>query len=257
MLSVLRKVFVPEASQSDLIVTEENNPSFITDRQKINKLLQQIIESPPLCTVTFRNSNKPFFTSILEVQSERNRVVFDELTPESGNKLINQSTSVKLFTYVNGVHVTFQLDEINREQSHNRIIYTARIPATVYYPQRRTSPRVQVESSAIDFQGTSKDSGLVLKGSVLDISRTGLCVAFANSGGSIQSGDKLTNCLIHLPDENTFAFDLSVRSIRKSAQHERQKQIGGYFNALSPQHQSKLDRYFCALERQYIRKRKN
>lgn len=256
MFGALRKVFIQDTDQSDTTTSDQDNPSFITDTAKIIKLLQQIIDSPPLCTATIQNSHKTFFTSILEVQHEKGLVIFDELTPTSGNNLLSQSGTLKLSTYINGVHLTFNLKEITWEQSSNQIVYKALIPKNIYYPQRRSSPRILTDTTTINFQGTSRDTGLLVKGHVLDISRSGLCLAFSKNGNNIANGDKLTKCLIQLPDESTFSFDLSVRSIRKNSHSSLQTQIGGFFNGLAPQNQSKLDRYICALERQQIRKRK-
>jgi len=257
MFGVLRKAFVPDLPKTETTAAEPGNPNFIKDPQKIIKLLQQIIESPPLCSVTVRNLNKTFFTSILEIQPENQLIIIDELTPASGNNLLNQHGELKLFTFINGLHLTFRLNGVTREQSGNQIVYKALLPETIYYPQRRSSPRIKADLTAIDFQGTSRDSGLLIKGIVSDLSRTGLCITLAKSGNDILYGDKLTNCLMLLPDGSTFSFDLSVRSIRKHGRSDLQKQIGGHFNGLSPQNQHKLDRTICALERQQIRKRKN
>jgi c-di-GMP-binding flagellar brake protein YcgR len=256
MFSVLRRAFIHDSHETDTTVSEQNNPSFITEPSKIITLLQQIIASPPLCTATVPNYNKTFFTSILEVQKETGLVIFDELMPASGNHLLSQLGVLKLSTFINGVHLTFHLKEIIQEPSLNRTVYKALLPENIYYPQRRSSPRIQTDENVISFQGISKDTGLLIKGHVLDLSRTGLCFTVSNTGNHIHGGDRLTNCLIRLPDEHTFSFDLSVRSIRRSGFNKPQK-IGGHFNGLSPQNQNKLDRTICALERRQIRKRKN
>ena len=256
MFKALRQVFSHDDDQVVNLVSDQGNPNFITERPKILRLLQQIIESPPLCTVTIRHSNKPFFTSLLEIEKEKGLVVFDELTPEPGNQLLNQAGIGRLSTFINGVHLTFDLKEIVREVSGRQVTYKAQLPQTIFYPQRRSSPRFVTEPSTIDFQGISRDTGMLVKGYVMDISRTGLSLAFSKAGGSIQSGDKLNACEIQLPGDNVFSFDLSVRSIRKVSPTSLQKQIGGFFNSLSPQNQSRLDRSICALERQQIRKRK-
>lgn len=257
MFSTLLSVFNPNKSIVETAYADESNPSFIIDKQKIAILLQQIIEAPPLCTASFRDSSQTFYTSILELQQSKNLLLFDELSPKPGNRLVSQNGSIKLSTFINGVHLSFHLNDVTVYQSGKRIIYQSKIPEMVYYPQRRTSPRIVLDSTAIDFQGTSKDSGMVIKGSVYDISRTGLCISYNKSGNTLLNGDRLTSCLIYLPDDNTFAFDLAVRSVRKLHSNALQKQIGGYFNTLSPQNQHKLDRYVSALERQQIRKRKN
>jgi flagellar brake protein len=257
MLAQLRKVFLNvQEDSSDGLTLELQNPSFITDPSKIASLLQQIIESPPLCSVTVPNSAKVYFTSILEIQREKKLLLFDRLTPGIDSRFSNRLDTVKVSTTINGVQLTFQLQDIVQDQSCHPPVYKARLPVSIYYPQRRSSPRIQTDPDAISFQGISRDTGILLKGNVLDISRSGLCFTLPNGGNTIVSGDKLTNCIIRLPDESTFAFDLLLRSSRKKGANNLQRQVGGYFNELSYQNQNKLDRTICALERQHIRKQK-
>lgn len=257
MLAKLRKVFLnAQEDSSDALSLELQNPSFVTEPSKIASLLQQIIEAPPLCSVTAPNSTKVYFTSILEIQPEKRQLLFDRLTPVIDSRLSNNLDTLKLSTYINGVQLTFQLQDIVQDQSCHPPVYKARLPQSIYYPQRRSSPRIQTDPDAISFQGISRDTGILLKGNVLDISRSGLCLTLPIGGNTIVSGDKLTNCIIRLPDESTFAFDLLLRSSRKKGVNNLQRQVGGYFNELSYQNQNKLDRTISALERQHIRKQK-
>jgi c-di-GMP-binding flagellar brake protein YcgR len=256
MFGALRKVFIHDTGQSDTAVSK-SNPNIVEEPRKILKLLQQIIESPPLCTVTIPNANRTFFTSILGIEKEKNRLIFDQLTPLSGNSLLSQCPVIKVSSFVNGINLSFHLKEITQVASPEQPNYQALIPETIYYPQRRASPRIETDSTAISFHGTSKDTGLLIKGYVLDLSRTGLCVALVKNGTTLVSGEKLADCVIHLPDGSPFTFDLSVRSVRKSSPGNPQKQFGGFYTSVTVRNQNKLDRYICALERRQIRKRKN
>jgi c-di-GMP-binding flagellar brake protein YcgR len=257
MLGVLRNGYISDTNQDASTVIDNSNPSFITDPSKIGALIQQIIESPPLCTVTIPNCHTVFFTSILDISKENGALTFDELMPQQGNKLLIQYGTLKLSTFINGVHLSFELRGIIQERSFTQTVYQASLPESIYYPQRRSSPRIQTELNTISFHGVSRNTGIPIKGYVFDISRTGLCINFSKNGNTIQSGEKLTNCRIHLPDELTFAFDLSLRSVRKSSLSNLQKMAGGFFKGLSPQMQHKLDKTISKLERQHIRKRKN
>lgn len=141
MLAQLRKVFLnAHEDSSDALSSELQNPSFVTDPSKIASLLQQIIEAPPLCSVTAPNSTKVYFTSILEIQPEKKLLLFDRLTPAIDSRLSNKLDTLKLSTYINGVQLTFQLQDIVQENSCHPPIYKARLPVSIYYPQRRSSP---------------------------------------------------------------------------------------------------------------------
>jgi c-di-GMP-binding flagellar brake protein YcgR len=265
MLSAIRKIFSRHAGQDESPVTtnltigrpHDDNPNFITNPATVIKLLRQIMAAPPLCSVTLNNSSETFFTSILEIQEVNGLIILDKLSPNSGNSTLLKNKELKLSACVNGVTLSFNLKEIVAEKSPDNILYKARFPGKIYYPQRRSSPRIATNSTLIPFQGTSRDTKTTIGGYVYDFSRNGVGVNFYTDRGDITRGDKLMNCLINLPDEHTLSFDLSVRSSKKLNPANRQRQLGGYFDNLSPQNQKKLDRYISALEREQIRKRKN
>lgn len=262
MLGAIRKIF--SRNTDELSVTANftpactsNNPNFITNPEKIITLLQQIAAAPPLCSVTLNSSSKTFFTSILDVQEENDLIILDKLSTNSANNILLKDKKLKLSAFINGVNLSFNLKEISVEKSLDTILYKARFPEKIYYPQRRSSLRIATDSTLITFQGTSRDTKTTFGGYVCDFSRSGIGVNFYTDRINIVRGDKLTNCLINLPDDHTLSFDLSLRSTKKLNPANRQKQLGGFFDNLSPQHQKKLDRYISALEREQIRKRKN
>jgi c-di-GMP-binding flagellar brake protein YcgR len=257
MFGTLLKPFVSNNNAEAAPESEQHNPNFITEPGRIISVVQQIIESPPLCTIILPHNKQTFFTSVLEINKASKRFVFDQANPATGNRLLQQINGAKLTTFIHGIHLTFGLSDIKQENYFERPVFSARLPDSIYYPQRRSSPRIEVEPHTIGFQGLSRNSGLLVKGHVLDISRTGLCVTFLNNGSATLNGDKFTNCLIRFPDDNNFSFDLSVRSVRRNNQNYAYKQIGGFFTHLPIPVQNKLNRTLCALERQQIRKRKN
>lgn len=234
-----------------------DNPNFVTDPLRIITLLQQVMELPPLCSATLVNSNIIFLTSILNIQAENDLIIFDKLAPPSGNNILAKNRSLKLSTVLNGIPLTFDLKDIIIDRSQSPIVYTAHLPKKIYHPQRRSSLRIGTHSTATDFQGTSNVGEMLLKGYVFDFSRGGIAVNFSTDCGDLLRGDTLTNCLINLPGNQILSFDLSVRSVKNISRDNPKKQIGGYFENLSPQNQKKLDHFISALEREQLRKRKN
>jgi len=244
-------------------VTEGNlnqisdNPNFVTDPSRIITLLQQVMELPPLCSVTFVNSDTTFFTSILDIEVKNKLLIFDQLAPPSGNSLIVENKSLKISTLLNGIPLTFNIKDITTGKSQDSIFYKAPLPEKIYYPQRRASLRIGIHSTATDFLGTSPDGKIRLKGYVFDFSRGGIAVNISTDSADILRGDVLTDCLINLPGKQILSFDLSVRSVKEISPGNQKKQIGGYFENLSVQGQRKLDRFISTLEREHLRKRKN
>lgn len=261
MLSAIRKIF---SGHDDATATADfhsepilDNPNFITHPARIVNLLQQVMEAPPLCSVSVIGANEIFSTSILDVQPEKDLIILDRLVPASGNSLLISHRTLKLSAYLNGIPLTFNLTGIAAGGSQTSVFYNARLPEKIYYPQRRSAPRIAINSTPIGFRGTSSETRMTISGTVFDFSRGGIGVNFSNDRGLIQRGDTLTDCLIMLPDSYSLSFDLSVRFVKKASLSSRQKQIGGNFTALLPQDRKRLERYISTLEREQIRKRKN
>lgn len=263
MLSAIRKIFNLETGQGDANHTadlEYNpvNPHFVTNPEQIITLLQKVIASPPLCSVTLSNSKRTYFTSILDVLENQGLLIFDKLAPAEGNNLLVSSRQLKISTTLNGVPLTFNLKGIAVGKSEHSVFFKAYLPEKIYYPQRRSSPRIATQSTDIGFQGTSLASKMTFGGYVFDFSRNGVGINLYNDRGNILRGDTLTNCLIAFPDNHSLSFDLSVRSLKKlNTEVNPKKQIGGYFDNLTPRNQKKIVRYMSALERAQIRKQKN
>lgn len=255
MLKSLRSFF--RGADPEIDAPEETNPSFITNPKTILKLLEQIITAPPLSTVKLPNSEQVFYTSVLDVQPENQRLLFDKLNPPSGNTLLSECSVLKLSTAMNGMSLTFSLKDIVPSGAGSRLVYQAALPESIYCPQRRSSPRIRLDSTRLEIQGVSEATGLRVGGYAVDISRSGACITFSRQGAPVNPGDKLKNCQLKLPNDNVLVFDFSARSVRKTTNLSMRREIGGFFSGLSAQGQNRLDRYLCALERQQIRKQKN
>ncbi|WP_431067581.1 flagellar brake protein [Methylotuvimicrobium sp.] len=255
MLDTLRQLFVQHKTkhpQEIGISNNDDNPNFLTDPDQIIKLINAIAASPHLCTITFSGSKKPFTTSIIALQPDKGYLVLDELRPHKGNELLHKKRVLKLSTFLNGVHLAFLLHIIDSAPFH----YKASIPKRIYYPQRRTAPRIFIRSTALKFRTTSCLSSTSLSGTVFDISRNGACINITdNRKLAIARGDVIKDCFIELPNELTLRFDLSIRFTKTNRKNKTR--IGGYFVNLPPQNQKKLDNFIAKLEREIIRNQRN
>jgi c-di-GMP-binding flagellar brake protein YcgR len=265
MLSAIRKLFTfPETLDQEVASINDtylnypsDNPNFVTHPTRIINLLQQVMVLPPLCSAMLTNSKKIYLTSILDVQEEQGLIIFDKLIPADGNTYLVNSRELKIVTTLNGIPLTFSLKGIAVGKSEHNVFFKAYLPERIYYPQRRSSPRIATRSTEIGFQGTTEDRRMTFGGYVFDFSRNGIAINLYNHRGNINRGDTLTNCLIEFPDNQSLTFDLSIRSLKKYNLAQATKQIGGFVNNCTPQNQKRLERYMAALERAQIRKQKN
>lgn len=229
-----------------------SNPNFLFDSYKIAKLLTTIENNSLLCTITFTGTDEEFSSSILDVQTKNQLIVLDELIPKHGNELLVKKGSLNLSTLFNGIHLAFKLSDIMAHTSQSIIYYKAPFPNKVYYPQRRDSPRIQIDSLNIPFSGLSSKNRSPVDGYILDLSRKGIAISMQNNRARIQRGHILEDCKITV-DGYTITFNLNICFVKSIS--VGRKLIGGNFQNISPKKMNKLEHFITSLEREDIRKR--
>jgi c-di-GMP-binding flagellar brake protein YcgR len=240
--------------QDDLSPFE--NPNFITLPEKIVTLLSEIEQSSPLCTVQIEGTTQEYNSSILGIKPEKNLIILDELAPKEGNQALESTRSLKLLTFHKGIHLSFNLSEIEMGHSRGISYYKAALPDRIFYPQRRRSPRIEISSIDIAFTGLSERTKVSVSGYLFDLSRGGAGIDLAVNRARVQRGDIIKNCQISFEDYE-MDFDFAVRFVKPISLNSSKVQIGGFFENLSSKSQSKLSYFITSLERVEIRKQKN
>ncbi|GAB4272767.1 MAG: hypothetical protein Kow0065_21840 [Methylomicrobium sp.] len=245
-----------DLSEDKESLIRHDNPYFIVDPDRIIQIIKAIAASPHLCTVTFDGHKQAFSTSLLDLNLDSGFLVLDTLSPTRGNDLLQQQNTCKLSTFLNGIHLAFRLRNINPIDHPVSPTYRALLPDRIYYPQRRTAPRIFTHSTDLKFRTVVTHNNISLIGTVFDLSRNGACINFHDMHEVIiEPSDKLKNCRLELDTEWSIDFDFSVRFVKTSRSNKTQ--IGGYFFNLSKQNQKKLDSFIAKLEREIIRNRRN
>ena len=261
MLEAIKRIFAksepaeeiqPEAEE-DLLAYE--NPNFLTDPEKIIKLLSEVETNAPLCTVQISGSDNEYSSSILGVKPDKNAILLDELIPKEGNIQLQQSKALKLTAFHKGIHLSFNLDHLETGHSRGITYYKATIPNRIYYPQRRKSPRIEIRDINIQFNGIAQRTGISVGGYLFDLSRGGAGIDIPVNRARIQRGDKIKNCQISFEDY-VMDFDFNVRFVKNISAGSSKVQIGGLFVNLSSKSESKLSYFITSLERLEIRKQK-
>ncbi len=258
MFQIIKKLLssaAPSSEHPDSDNQKSNiSPNFLTDAFRIDKLLHDLLEQPQLCTVTLSDNNQNFNTSILEIHPENRTLLIDELHPQAGNALLKQQNKCKLSTRLNGIHLTFVLENPSPIQFQGARAYKVNYPDKVYYPQRRNSPRVKIQALHITFAGTSSKNQATAGGRLYDLSRTGIGVILSDNHARIQRGDRMKHCHITI-DGYRLNFDLTVCFVKK-APHGK-TYIGGYIENITNRDQNKLSTFVAQLERKHIRNTRN
>lgn len=231
-----------------------DNPNFLTSRKQVIELLSEIEGRSPLCTIQIEGENVEYSSSILGIKIDKNTIILDELIPPEGNAILQQRKALKLFTFHKGIHLSFNLKNLEIGHSRGITYYKAALPERIYYPQRRRSPRIAISTVDIPFNGVAQRTGLSVAGYVFDLSRDGAGIDVPVNRARIQRGDLISNCQIKF-EGYVMDFDFNVRFVKAISVGSSKVQIGGVFESLSAKNQSKLAHYIASLEREEIRKR--
>ena len=254
MLEKLKNFFKKKQKPGTYDSDPATNPNFLTDPDKIISLLQDIEHASPLCNINIEGITEEFGSSILDVQINNKQIILDELSPKHGNELLIDK-KIKLSTIHNGIRLALMLSDIKIGSSHGIAYYKSAIPNRIYYPQRRTIPRMQLDAVDTLFSGVSNRTNSSVVGRVFDLSINGIGIVIPNNRTRIQRGDLIKNCRITL-DNHAINFDLATRFVKTINQESGKTQIGGYFENITSTDQNKLEYFVVTLDREEIRKRK-
>ncbi len=261
MINAIKKIFSkkkPAEESFDFIQETSDNPNFVTEPAKIQRLLKAIESDSGLCMIELEGSEQTYNSRIIDIQENKKIIILDELMPDSGNQLLQQCKQLKLSTYLNNIHLSIALSNLKAEHAQGMGYYKAPFPRRIYYPQRRKSPRIHLNTHKLTFQGTSNRTQFSVGGTVIDISRHGIGIIIDNTIARIQRGDQLSHCILILPDHSKIHFDLIVRFAKPYHNNRTKLIIGGYYSEIkSSKEQKQLEQFFALTERSEIRKQKD
>lgn len=261
MIDIFKVLFTNpmEQSPTELVLVEtqiyDENPNFLIDRERIQKILTEIEASSPFCTIQLEGVKDAYTSSLIKLQLDKKLIILDELLPKDGNIKLQRQKALKFSAYHKGIYLSFFCDDVEVGISNGINYYKCAIPNRIYYPQRRTAPRLEVARLGVNFCGIMQKSGISVSGYVFDLSRGGAGINLPANKGKLQRSDKLKNCQIML-DDYTMDFEFDVRFVKPIVPGVPKMQLGGLFDKLTPKSQAKLSHYLSALERTEIRRLK-
>lgn len=253
--SLFSKDETDQSAENNDDLSSLRNPNFITEPDRIITLLTEIEQGSPLCSIHVDGSPHDYSSSILDIKTDKNLIILDELNPKEGNAELQSSKSIKLSLFHKGIHLSFNLNNLEMGYSRGITYYKASLPDRIFYPQRRRSPRIEISTINIPFSGVSERTGMSVNGYLFDLSRGGAGIDLAVNRARVQRGDKIKNCQINF-DDYVMEFDFSVRFVKSTPLNPAKFQIGGLFEKLSSKSHAKLSYFIASLERVEIRKQK-
>lgn len=204
-------------------------------------------------SVHFRNGEEMFLTTLLAVQAEKGRLIFDCSGSVDTNKRFVLSEKNIFRGHPGGVPVHFSTGMASEINFEGDKAFSVAMPDHVIRLQRREHFRIETPRINPLILFARLADGRLLKLPVHDISVGGAGVDSPELPEGVDLGTVLQNCHFALPgDSKELYFSATVRNYRdfETRVGQRAWRIGVQFDGLSMADQSRIQRYIAKVERE-------
>lgn len=227
-----------------------NEPQRIRKHAQKVRILNQLKDQHCLLSVRLTDhGDNRYSSAILDVDSRKERLRLDELTPEDGHRRLRPGSEIRIDTRAHGVETRFLTTVEHIDEENGIAYYVVPFPDIITYHQRRAFHRVPVRmtlQSSIALQGD---------GDAVPVRLTDLSVG--GFGGTVKrnyalrSGERY-ECSIELRGEQPLKMQVEVRYAKWDSAR-KQLRFGALFLDPDPRQRSRLERLVMELERALIR----
>ncbi|WP_407316751.1 flagellar brake protein [Pseudomonas sp. nanlin1] len=176
-------------------------PKVLSTPLEVTAHLRMLLDGNDPLIFTFAERSQRFQSYIIEVDRDKNRLVFDEMMPRDGEKFLANGEPFKVEGFHDGVRMTWDtrgsleiLDEGGQRS------YIGELPGEVTYFQRRNAFRATIIKQLSEAELSGGRVEKPYKGKLLDISATGCKLSFAGDiSGSLQLGQVYESFAANLP----------------------------------------------------------
>lgn len=225
--------------------------SLVDSASRIRQLLIRLRDQRSLLTATFRGRSDAFGTLLLAVNPDDDQLVFDELTPIDGDRLVRLHGEFRVSGQLDGAEISFPVTIKERDTDGEIASYTASIPHSVHYHQRRRAFRVEAPPRPDCRVVVTTGEGDWFEGVLADISITGI--------GFRMNGDKAlglprgshADCHIELPD-GSIETPIEIR-FSQPIKGKSFNRVGAQFTRLHPTDRRRIERFVTKLQRRQLR----
>ena len=221
--------------------------------EQIVSLLSQVHRAHSLLNIRLPDSETSFSSALLGIYDEHGFVVFDELTPRAGHRLLLQSHQMRVSGRLDGVELHFKAQLLEAREKGGVAYYKVAMPKSIYYRQRRQDYRVPSHAANIRFHALrGRGINQVVRGHAHDLSRSGIGVLLEENVDLMQ-GEVLASCILNIPGTGEISFSLEVRYCATSRSGAATR-MGGRFCEIEPESQRKIVQCINDLERAQARR---
>lgn len=204
-------------------------------------------------TVSIKDCQEKFTSSLLGIYTEHGLLVLDELIPRDGHRLLLEKKQFTVEAFLDGAKLRFSSTLVGEGKSKSGIIYyKVKIPESVFYLQQRESYRVTLTGAHALFKAHYGEDERELSGQVSDMSMGGIGVILKQRA-NVEIGSVIDACKVSLPGEGDIKFSLKVCFVLVN-EEQKNTRIGGEFVKLEPSDREKLQKAIIEVQREQARR---
>lgn len=225
--------------------------SLVNSASRIRQLLIRLRDQRSLLTANFRGRSDAFGTLLLAVNPDDNELVFDELAPIDGDRLVRLHGEFRVSGQLDGAEISFPVTVKERDTDGEIASYTAPIPQSIHYHQRRRAFRVEAPPRPNCRVVITTDEGDWFEGVLADISITGIGFRMNGDKALELSRGTRADCHIDLPD-GSVETPIEIR-FSQPVQGKPFSRMGAHFTRLHPSDRRRIERFVAKLQRRQLR----
>lgn len=232
--------------------SEENLESFtITYRREIVFHLHQLINDADTVSVVFNEGRDTILTVLLDVDEERDILIFDWGSSEDVNQRFLRSERNFFIAMPHGIRHQFLTGKPAATTYKKRRAFSVHLPKKYIRLQRREYFRLVLpvtQRPEFNFTTLENKKGAA---AVLDIGLGGVGLEFAAASVPFETGTRLHEATIALKDFGELKVELQVRYVDSTTRGARQTtRVGCRFENLTPAQEHLLQRYITHVQRE-------
>lgn len=211
---------------------ESTSPYVIESTDEIHTVLKKIYNSHILLSVLTEQKEMLFSSLLLELNLAGNYIVLDELYPRDILKKSLEDTTLKVYTKIDGIDVSFSgiVQAISNMDGSD--YYKLNIPSDIIYKQRRNTYRVPISITKPITAAFSTMENILVHAELRDLSLSGLSARLKSpAGDSLKEGDEIPTCIIQAAGKKIICSMEIIRVVESS--RTKKKIIGARFTGFN------------------------
>lgn len=213
-------------------------------------ILNRVLETRALLTVTIPDGSGTYNSAILEVSPDQQYLILDELNPRQGHHLFLEHKKINVRAAVKGVAIRFTTLLKDVHEENGIFSYRVQFPEAIWQLQRRQSFRVTTgpgKNLPVRLETEDKKS---VTGVIRDISEAGIGMLI-NTELPVHKGDLIPACEFSLGDEAHISCQIEVCYTARQTGSDT-IYVGARFYNLDKAQKRALARQVARLQRELI-----